>query len=422
MKSLPCLLIGLLLMAGPGPGGVTRAFAGGGHAHDADHGHGNHATGEGFVRGPHGGRLLVGPRLQLELAIFEEGVAPQFRAWVQLDGKAVDPADVRLEVLLHRLGGGTDLMQFEAADAYLRSRQLVAEPHSFDVEVRLAVNALEQRWHYESHEGRVRIAPEMAQAMGVVTAVAGAGELEITRRLTGRVHVDPGRVSRVRARYPGLIQSLSAEPWSEVERGQVLARVQSSDSLQGYPVVAPIGGRLVSRSAQVGEVTGDAPLFVIADLDQLWIEFDVFDHDLGVIATGQEVRVTGLHGERLAEGRIDMLSPLAIHAAQSVRARVVVDNRDRALRPGQYVSGEVVIERRPASLVVPRTALQQFRDFTVAYERVGEQYEVRMLELGDGDATQVEVLGGLRAGAEIVTRNSYLIKADIEKSGASHDH
>ncbi len=49
-------------------------------------------------------------------------------------------------------------------------------------------------------------------------------------------------------------------------------------------------------------------------------------------------------------------------------------------------------------------------------------YEVRMLDLGRADEEWVEVLGGLKVGTEYVTENSYLIKADIEKSGASHDH
>ena len=73
-------------------------------------------------------------------------------------------------------------------------------------------------------------------------------------------------------------------------------------------------------------------------------------------------------------------------------------------------------------LAVKRVGLQAFRDFTVVYAKVGEQYEVRMLELGREAGEWVEVLGGIDAGTEYVTNNSYIIKADIEKSGASHDH
>jgi cobalt-zinc-cadmium efflux system membrane fusion protein len=75
-----------------------------------------------------------------------------------------------------------------------------------------------------------------------------------------------------------------------------------------------------------------------------------------------------------------------------------------------------------ATLVVANSALQTFRDFTVVYAQVGDVYEVRMLQLGVSDGEHTEVIGGIDAGTRYVTDNSYLIKADIEKSGASHDH
>jgi cobalt-zinc-cadmium efflux system membrane fusion protein len=86
------------------------------------------------------------------------------------------------------------------------------------------------------------------------------------------------------------------------------------------------------------------------------------------------------------------------------------------------VTGQIVVAERQVPLAVPLAALQTFRDFTVVYARFDDTYEVRMLEHGRRDGQRVEVLDGLRAGTEFVTGNSYLIKADIEKSGASHDH
>ena len=69
-----------------------------------------------------------------------------------------------------------------------------------------------------------------------------------------------------------------------------------------------------------------------------------------------------------------------------------------------------------------QSAVQGFRDFQVVFARFDDVYEVRMLELGRRNHDWIEVLGGIEAGTQYVTENSYLIKADIEKSGASHDH
>jgi cobalt-zinc-cadmium efflux system membrane fusion protein len=99
-----------------------------------------------------------------------------------------------------------------------------------------------------------------------------------------------------------------------------------------------------------------------------------------------------------------------------------VDNANGQLSEGTFVSALIEVETFDVSLAVKRVGLQSFRDFTVVYAKVGEQYEVRMLELGREAGEWVEVLGGIDLGSQYVTNNSYIIKADIEKSGASHDH
>ncbi len=107
---------------------------------------------------------------------------------------------------------------------------------------------------------------------------------------------------------------------------------------------------------------------------------------------------------------------------QTVIAHVELPNPDGAWRPGQAVEGLAVIANHDVLLAVRTRALQRFRDFTVVYARVGETYEVRMLELGRQTPEWTEVLGGIEPGETYVTDNAFLIRADVEKSGASHDH
>ncbi len=160
---------------------------------------------------------------------------------------------------------------------------------------------------------------------------------------------------------------------------------------------------------------------MIADLSEVWVQLDVFGRDLGKVSAGQGVTVTTLDGEQ-HRGVIDFVSPLVAHGSQSVRARVPLENPDGALRAGQFVSARVVVAETDVALAVRRDAIQTFRDFNVVYARVGDTYEVRMLELGRRNGEYVEVLGGLNIGEVYVSANSFLVKADIEKSGASHDH
>jgi cobalt-zinc-cadmium efflux system membrane fusion protein len=147
----------------------------------------------------------------------------------------------------------------------------------------------------------------------------------------------------------------------------------------------------------------------------------VFSRDRPRLSPGLPVSISTDNG-LLASGTVDYLAPVGNRASQSVTARGVLDNADGRWTPGQVVDGRVTIATTPVALAVPLSALQRFRDFDVVFAQVGETYEVRMLTLGRRDEENVEVLGGLEPGTTFVTENSYLIKADIEKSGASHDH
>ncbi len=163
-------------------------------------------------------------------------------------------------------------------------------------------------------------------------------------------------------------------------------------------------------------------MFVIVDHTDVWVDLDVFVRDLGMIKKGQSVVVESLDAKHQVTAAIDWVSPLTSHASQSVRARLTVANEDGIFRPGQFIRGHVTVAEHEVELAVRQSAVQRFRDFQVVFARFDDTYEVRMLELGRGNHDWVEVLGGIDVGTQYVTENSYLIKADVEKSGASHDH
>jgi len=371
--------------------------------------------------GPNGGRMLRDGDFALELAIFETGVPPEFHAWATDAGSPVDPRDVDLTVELARLGGEVDRIRFAPQGDFLRGNREVREPHSFDVTVVARHSGTEHRFEYASYEGRTTIAADVASAAGIGTATAGPGTIRDELVLYGTIAPDATRVRAVHARFPGLIRSVTRYVGDSVREGETLATIESNESLQTYTVTAPIGGVVTARHAAASEQTDAEALFEIADFSSVWAELDVFARDRPRLTPGLPVAISADTGAAAA-GSIEYFAPLGNRASQSVVARVVLDNADGRWTPGQFVEGRVTIGTAPVELAVPLSALQRFRDFDVVFARVGDIYEVRMLELGRRDASFVEVLDGLAPGTVYVTENSYLIKADIEKSGASHDH
>jgi cobalt-zinc-cadmium efflux system membrane fusion protein len=376
-------------------------------------------------RGPHRGRLLRDGDLQLEVSIFEDGVPPEYRLYATVAGVPVPPAQMQATIELRRItgiaGGVVDRHVFAAREDYLVSASEVYEPHSFDVSVRLEYAGKTHAWQYASPEARVEMDPAVAAAAELVTARAGPGEIADQLLLYGHIVPDAERVRQVRARFPGPVRSVPARLGDTVRAGQVLATIESNESLQTYAVTAPISGLVTARNVNVGESAAGDALFEIADYSSVWAELAVFPRDRGKLAPGRPVEVKAAEGELRGAGSIRFLSPVGA-ASSAVTARVVLDNSGRQWTPGQFVEAEVSVARHSVPLVVPLTALQRVRNWDVVFVNEGSSYQALPVTLGRRDSTHVEVLAGLAPGALFVTGNSYLVKADIEKSGASHDH
>ena len=376
-----------------------------------------------YERGPHRGRMLRDGDFALEITLFEEGVAPELRVYAYRDGKPVKPGDVKLSIQLVRLGGKIDAFAFTPQDDYLRGNGVVTEPHSFDVRVQASEAGRNHKWTYPSYEGRTTISAASAKAGGIKVETAGAATVSEFIDMGGRVEITPEGRAEVRARLPGQIVSLDGKVGEQVRRGQVLARVESSHSLQIYSVTAPISGTIVEKNVNVGDTTGDRALFAIADATDLHAEFFVYPRDAERVRVGQPVSLKNLSGDGTVESIVEAVVPTADVASQTLLAHVHLPaSAARAFRPGMAVEGSFAVAQANVPLAVRTKAIQRFRDFEVVFARVGNTYEVRMLEIGRRTPEWTEVLGGLDPGTQYVTDGAFLIRADIDKSGASHDH
>ena len=380
------------------------------------------ASGE-YERGPHRGRMLRDGPFAIEMTIFEDGVDPEFHVYAYENDKPLPPTEVQLGVELMRLGNRIDRFAFAPREDYLLGNGAVTEPHSFQVKVTATRGGKTYEWNYDSFEGRTTIARDQADAAGVKVEPAGPAAIDEIVALTGRVELQPEGRAEVRAWYPGRIVSMTRSIGDRVEKGQTLATVMSSESLQTYAIPAPISGVIMERNATPGDVAGAAPLYVIADPRKLHAEFFIYPRDAERLRAGQPVTVTSVGGASTLKAKIEVILPTSDLLTQTVVAHVELPNPDGVTwRPGQAVEGSVVVASDDVPLAVRTRALQRFRDFTVVYARVDDTYEVRMLELGRQSPEWTEVLGGLAPGEVYVSDTAFLIRADVEKTGASHDH
>lgn len=412
----------LVLLAGAGITWFVLRHAKPAANASGESGHSGEAAAE-VAKGPHGGRLVSEGDFATEVTIFERGVPPEFRVFFYDKKKPIDPAAVKLTIELHRFGGRVDKIGFAKREDYLLGDQEIVEPHSFDVKVIAERGGKTYRWEYDSYEGRTTLTSEAVNSSGIVIETAGPAKIKTTIKVNGRVLPNEDHLTHVIPRYPGIVKKITKRLGDAVAKDEVVAIVESNESLQPYEVKSSIAGTVIKKDVTQGAFVkeGEA-IYTVADLGTVWVDWNVHRKDFDKLEVGQAVTVFAGEGMTNATGAVSYISPFGAEDTQTMLARVELPNPQGVWRPGLFVTGEILVEEAEVPLAVKTSALQTFRDWEVVFMNDGSIFEIAILELGRRDGEWVEVVSGLSAGQRYAAENSFIIKADILKSGASHDH
>ncbi|WP_131781527.1 efflux RND transporter periplasmic adaptor subunit [Legionella gresilensis] len=374
-------------------------------------------------KGPHGGRLFKADNITLELFIFERNMPPHFRAYLYEKEKIVNPNQAHLTLQLMRFTHKKEMINFIPIEDFLQSNQVIEEPHSFDVDIKLTLDKKLFNWHYSSYEGRVKIVPAMLQAANMQIAVAQSQIIKKSLKVVGKITPNRNTLAPIYARYSGIIQSMTKNLGDEVKQGEVLAIIESSESLEKYTITSPITGTIVRKQATKGELAQNTkPIYEVANLTTVWADFTLYRKDAPLVKQGMVVTVTGDDGKPMSTSTISYISPLGIEDSQTILARAVLANEKRLWLPGMYINGIITIKVKRVPIAILLSALQLINNKEVVFLKQGNYFEATPVILGEKDEQWAEVISGLDAGQQYVSKNSFFIKAELGKEGASHDH
>jgi len=206
-----------------------------------------------------------------------------------------------------------------------------------------------------------------------------------------------------------------------------IAHLSSDETanLTRYQLVAPISGTVIERHAVLGEVIevdDEEPSFVIADTSEVWVDIAIYPNVMDQVALGAIANVLDQESLPIASGNISFVAPHIDEQTRTGRARMVLSNDVVHLRPGMFVSVEVIPVDEEHRLRVPSRAVQSIGDETIVFVETEEGFEVREVDLGDASSTHVEVLDGLLPGEAVVIQGAFALKAEIMKGGFDDGH
>ncbi|SEI40476.1 efflux RND transporter periplasmic adaptor subunit [Nitrosomonas eutropha] len=197
----------------------------------------------------------------------------------------------------------------------------------------------------------------------------------------------------------------------------------SWENIAHYEIRSPISGIVIDEAIVTGEVVKeDKTAYIVADISTVWAAVRVFPRNLHQVHTGQRAVIRANTYDLTQEGKVIYVTTLLDEQTRTAIARVQLDNRDEQWRPGMFVKADLQIEAVEVPVAVSLEAIQTLNDQSVVFGRYGEYFEMRPLKLGRSDSQMAEVVEGLFAGEDYAASNSFIIKSELGKAGAVHEH
>lgn len=185
-----------------------------------------------------------------------------------------------------------------------------------------------------------------------------------------------------------------------------------------YTLSAPIDGVVTERKVTIGKLVGsEEVLLEVVDTSSMWADLDVAESDLTAVAMGQSVsiKLDGL-GDREITGTITYVAPAVDPHTRTAKVRVPLVNPEGLLRANMYGQARIAAGPSRTSVAVPRAALQEAKGAQLLFVRLAEdQFETRRVQVGATDSEFVEILKGVKAGEDVVTTGSFLLKTETLK-------
>ncbi|MBV6458646.1 MAG: Multidrug resistance protein MdtA [Fimbriimonadaceae bacterium] len=260
---------------------------------------------------------------------------------------------------------------------------------------------------------------------------AAEGELELAQRRAKIVGESLNREEKV---YSG--RFLTNREVVEAESAVRLAQVEANGAvdavrlLGGTPgsgntlrMVSPISGKVQERTATLGEtIDSEHAAFTVVNLDRVWAQLAISPDNLPAIRVGDRVTLASEAAPgRTFGGVILSIGTAADETTRSVSVRTALDNPNDLLRPGSFVTGEVVTDVRRERVTVPSGAVQDHTGRPTVYVSAGKPgaFEVRHVKLGIKGENWQEITDGLKPGEQIAASGTFYLKSEALKDSLS---
>lgn len=282
--------------------------------------------------------------------------------------------------------------------------------------------------HKHGSEEFIEISRDKAKRAGITTSKVTRGNLEQIIVLPGEVTVNGDSLVHISPRFEGTLRKVAKHIGEQVKKGDLLATVQSNESLSIYEITSQTDGVVIDKDASLGEfVTNSKVLFTIANFDTVWVNVAVHPNEIISVKKGLSATVTSKATKATQRGIIDYVRPTLSETTRTALARIVLDNSENKWLPGMFVNVTLNLSSRNTMLLIPSESAVFMDNEYVAFVKAtsvdgDEGFQKKDITIGRDNGSHVEVLSGLNQDQVVASGETFILKAELGKESVEHDH
>ncbi len=191
--------------------------------------------------------------------------------------------------------------------------------------------------------------------------------------------------------------------------------LRTEKELQDRRITAPFSGQVGLKQVTIGtRVDDDTVMTTLDDLAEIQVDFSVPEIFFGQVKSAQRIRATSAaFGDRAFEGEIETVDSRIDRVSRSFRVRATIPNADLTLPTGMFMLVDLTLRKRDA-LSVPEEAIMVSNDDAYVFVVTDGKAARRLVTLGQRDFGKVEIIDGLSAGDQVVTRGLQRVRDGAE--------
>jgi Cu(I)/Ag(I) efflux system membrane fusion protein len=264
----------------------------------------------------------------------------------------------------------------------------------------------------------VRVGDPVAE-MYSPEAISAQNEFLLAKSMRGKAPGERGAIgSNAESLYVRSREKLAL--WGFTE-SQIETLSVSGVVRRHVTIVAPISGTVTGRFVDPQQyVQQGEKLFDLTDLSHVWMIIDVYEEDVHLVRTGQEILAhQGVAGGDDVRGVVAFVSPSVNPGSRTVTVRADLDNGTNRLRPGMFLDATIVVQLDRA-LCLPSSAVVLTGDRAVVFVQTGTNvFTPRIVITGYSAEGYTQVLRGVKAGETIAVSGGYLLDSESRLQGGS---